>query len=85
MKAPLRKVTDVQADRTIKLTLEQYKTLQRFWWAVGEFDELLKATPDAPDGVLGIIIDSVGPVFGDLDQQVRQLVEKPDGGLSGPP
>ena len=57
---------------TLKITLDQYKRLQRFWWAVGKFNQLLEETPDAPS-------ESVGPVFQDLDDQQR---EKEEGGAA---
>ena len=62
------------------MTVDQYKVLQRFWWAVGQFNELLAETPDAPDDVLDCILESVGPVFEDLDMQEMRIKHAAEGG-----
>jgi len=61
------------SDKTLKLTMEQYETLRRFWWAVGQFNQLLGDQPDAPSDVLGITLEYVGPVFEDLWRQELAL------------
>lgn len=60
-------------DKTLKLTLEQYETLQRFWWALAQFHSLLDEDADGPSDAFGIILEYPGAVFEDLDSQQMQL------------
>ena len=73
-KSDQQAVTSDDPDKTLTLTMDQYRQLEQVYYAVGELSEMIHPPAGKGGGLqcLGIVNSSLGEVLRELEGQLKE-------------